>query len=103
MAGVFSVKNTSAGEASPSWTSCAASSESEPLRSSTSTPVFFSNFGAISSSSCSCWAFYTTSFGPSDSSSEQPDAARVATKVMARARIVRFKSRVFLSICSEPF
>ena len=56
MAGEFSVRNTSAGEFSPSATSWLAISRSLPLRSSTSSPVSFSKSGTTSSSSSWCWA-----------------------------------------------
>ena len=56
IAGEFSVRNTSAGESSPSSTIWLAISRSLPLRSSTSRPDSSSNNGTISSRSSSCWA-----------------------------------------------
>jgi hypothetical protein len=56
IAGEFSVRNTSAGEASPSATSWLPSSRSEPLRSFTSVPVFLVKAFATASISSSCWA-----------------------------------------------
>ena len=63
MAGEFSVRNTSAGDAEPSWTSWLASSKSSPLRIFTLMPVALVKPGTISWSSSSCWALYSVSVG----------------------------------------
>ena len=56
IAGEFSVRKTSAGEAEPSCTSWLASSKSSPLRIFTLMPVALVKPGTISCSSSSCWA-----------------------------------------------
>ena len=62
--GVFSVKNTSAGDREPSCSICCASTSSSSLRTFTVTPVCFSNALTSASVVCSCWPLYSVMVWP---------------------------------------
>src|SRR5476651_2081430 len=76
--GEFSVKSTSAGEADPSATSCAAMAGPSPLRTLTDTPVCFSKSFASAATTCSCCALYKVSVAASEFSGNAAAAASTA-------------------------
>src|SRR6478736_9585705 len=76
IAGEFSVRNTSAGEAWPSWMIWLESSVSEPWRMVTLMPVSAVKASTHSLVRLSCWALYTVI--PPDAPAALPDAEDVA-------------------------
>ncbi len=73
--GVFSVKNTSAGDCEPSCSICWASTSSSSLRTLTFTPVCFSNALTSASVVCSCWPLYSVIVCPASDDAEADPAA----------------------------
>src|SRR5476651_694362 len=83
--GEFSVKSTSAGEADPSATSCAAMAGPSPLRTFTDTPVCFSKSFANAATTCSCCALYKVSVAASEFSGNAAAAASTAMPQSVRS------------------
>ena len=105
IAGEFSVRNTSAGDLSPSATNWLPSSVSLPLRSCTPIPVSAVKASAHSVVSDSCWALYTVivvveeSLDESEPEFEHPDTVIAAAAASATPDIgpIHFILRPFFS------